>query len=211
MKEKIRKLKRNLHIKKIRKKLKNENFTIITNNCMAGFIYHDLGCKFLTPTINLFMGTEDFVVFAKELKYYAECDLVEYKDDTKNFPVGKLQAKDKEHKDIIINFNHYDNFQHAKEKWQTRCRRINYSNICVMMEFYDDVYDEKSLQDFQEIPYKSKIILTHKPYPNIKNTFAVSCYENNMPRAKLFEINEKTGKRYLDEFDYIKFINQINM
>lgn len=77
------------------------------------------------------------------------------------------------------------------------------------MEFYDDLNDKELLYDFQKIPYKSKVIITHKPY-NIQNTFAVSCYENNMPRGKLFEINPKTGKRYLDDFDYISFINNIN-
>ena len=37
-----------------RSKLKNSDFTIISNTCIAGKIYHDLGLRFLTPTINLY-------------------------------------------------------------------------------------------------------------------------------------------------------------
>ena len=203
------KMLRYIHLKTLKKRLKNKNFTIICNNCLGGFIYHDLGCQFLSPTINLFFSTDDFILFAKNLKYYINCELVEYIDKNKDYPLGILKSKDKNHKDVILNFQHYKNFNEAKEKWETRCKRINFENICIIMEFYDDVYDEKLLYDFQEIPYKSKIVITHKPYNNIKNTFAVSCYENNMPRGKLFEINKKTGKRYLDDFDYVKFINNI--
>lgn len=37
-----------------RHKLKNENFTIISNNCIAGVLYKDLNKKFNSPTINLY-------------------------------------------------------------------------------------------------------------------------------------------------------------
>lgn len=36
-----------------RRRLRNSSPTIISNNCCAGFIYHDLGLKFNSPTINL--------------------------------------------------------------------------------------------------------------------------------------------------------------
>ena len=202
------KILRNLHIKKLRRKLKNKDFTIICNNCLGGFIYHDLGCKFLTPTINLFFSTDDFILFASDLKYYINCKLVEYHDKNIDYPLGKLVSKDKKHKDIILHFNHYKTFNEAKEKWEIRSKRINFNNICVIMEFYDDTYDDELLYEFQKIPYKNKIAITHKHY-DIDNTFMVNCYENNMPRGKLFEINKNTGKRNLDAFDYVEFINNI--
>lgn len=31
-------------------RLKNKDFSILTNHCMGGIIYHDLGLKFLSPT-----------------------------------------------------------------------------------------------------------------------------------------------------------------
>lgn len=206
--EKIFNILRKKHLKKIRKRIKNQNFSIICNNCVGGFIYHDLGMKFLSPTINLFMKSDDFVIFAKDIKYYCSCEVIQVKDETKNFPVGKLLAKDKEHKDIEIYFNHYDNFESAKNKWEERAKRINYNNIYIILEFYDNAYSESILEDFQAIPYENKIILTHKKYNNVKNTFAVTCYKDNKPNAQLFKYKGISGKRYLDEFDYVKFLNQ---
>lgn len=44
-----------------RRRLRNYSPTIISNNCCAGFIYHDLGLKFNSPTINF--DSEKFSVF----------------------------------------------------------------------------------------------------------------------------------------------------
>ena len=41
--------------KKYRSELKNKDFTIFSCNCTGGVLYHDLGMKFLSPTINLYM------------------------------------------------------------------------------------------------------------------------------------------------------------
>ena len=42
-------------------KLKNKDFTIISNNCSAGFIYNNLKHEFLTPIINLMFEDEDYI------------------------------------------------------------------------------------------------------------------------------------------------------
>ena len=60
---------------KQRKRLRNFNPTIISNNCTAGFIYHDLGLKFLSPTINL--TVKDFPLFISHLEHYLSCELIE--------------------------------------------------------------------------------------------------------------------------------------
>ena len=51
-------IKRNLWIKKLRARLVNRDFTLISNNCCAGIIYSDLGLQFTSPTINLYMLKE---------------------------------------------------------------------------------------------------------------------------------------------------------
>ena len=45
--------KRARYKQKLIKRLKNKNFTLITNNCTGGVIYNRLGLKFLSPTIKL--------------------------------------------------------------------------------------------------------------------------------------------------------------
>ena len=74
-----------------RQRLKNKNFSIIAQNCAAGHIYHQLGLKFLSPTINLYFYPEDFIELIKHLPYYmGNCPLVEDKQAPENFPVGIL-------------------------------------------------------------------------------------------------------------------------
>lgn len=53
-----------------RLRLRNRDFSLISNNCIAGIIYHDLGLPFRTPTINLFFENDDFFRFADNLEYY---------------------------------------------------------------------------------------------------------------------------------------------
>lgn len=56
--------------KKLQKRLKNDNFTILCSNCMGGVIYHRLNKKFLSPTINLWMHQPDFLKFVMNLDKY---------------------------------------------------------------------------------------------------------------------------------------------
>ena len=44
-----------------REKLKNNDFTIISSECAGGVIYHDLGLRFDSPTINLWFKPDDYL------------------------------------------------------------------------------------------------------------------------------------------------------
>ena len=58
------------HLRKNRG-LNNRSVSIISNNCIAGIIYHDCGLQFLSPTINLWFSHEDFFRFSANLKAYS--------------------------------------------------------------------------------------------------------------------------------------------
>lgn len=104
-----------------RLRLRNENFSIICQNCIGGVIYHNLGLPFLSPTINLWMEEKDFYKFAGRLKYYLSQELrfVSGIDET---PVAWCG-------DIMIHFNHYHSEEEAANKWYERCKRVNYDNL----------------------------------------------------------------------------------
>lgn len=65
----------------------------------------------MTPTINLFMSTKNFISFVHNLPGYLRAELVEVLDTSVNYPVGELIYQDKK---IIIFFMHYKNFKIAK-------------------------------------------------------------------------------------------------
>lgn len=196
------------YFSKIRKKNNNLNPTIICNNCIGGVIYHNLGLKFLSPTVNLFVKSDDYLTFCKNLKYYGSCDIVQVDDKDRDYPVGRIVPLDNDHKEITIFFQHYKNFDEAKRKWVERFQRINWDNMFFIWEFYDTLYENRLLYDFDkaELPGK-KILLLHRDMPNVKNSFVFSCYKEDLPTAKAFEYKGISGKRYLDEFDYVGFLN----
>ncbi len=100
----ITKCKNQYHCYLKRKKLKNKDFCIISNNCWAGFVYQKFGIKYNTPTIGLFIYEKDYVKFYSNLKYYLSLPLefIEIKDSRYykkatnngekeiNYPIAKL-------------------------------------------------------------------------------------------------------------------------
>ena len=51
---------------------------------------HDLGLRFNSPTINLYIQPNEFINFVKNLKDYVRCELEEIHDASVGFPVGRL-------------------------------------------------------------------------------------------------------------------------
>ena len=107
-----------------KKRLKNRDFTIIASNCNGSFMYHDMGLRYLTPTVNLAIGMDDFVKMAENLKQYMEQEIVEVKGEN-GCPVGLLG-------DIRINFVHYDTFEEGRKKWEERKKRIHWENLFII-------------------------------------------------------------------------------
>lgn len=102
-------------------KIENRTPSLITNNCIGGFLYSRLGSRFDSPTINLqFPRFGDYVSFCKKL---AKCrdgvaikisELLEVPDEIKShflkygvipsFPFALLDDN------IIVCFQHYDSY-----------------------------------------------------------------------------------------------------
>lgn len=190
---------------KQRKRLRNFNPTIISNNCTAGFIYHDLGLKFLSPTINL--TVKDFPLFISHLEHYLSCELIEISRGG-GTPKGRLVSD--HFPSIEIVFNHYSSFQEAKEKWEMRKKRVNFSNLFIIMECYDNYFPNEFLE-YCELPYnKDRVILTHSKHEDRKDSIFISCTNDiNRPfvGGETFKIRRFSGKRFLDDFDYVSFLN----
>lgn len=204
LKEFIRKVKIRIFYFNNRIKLKNKNITILSNNCTAGIIYHELKLKFLSPTINLLMEKFDFLNFVEHIEDYKKSKLVEVKEPEKPYPVGIL-INDK-YGDIRIEFMHYKSFNEAEEKWNKRFERINTNNLFVILDIGPQV-DPLLMEKFYKLNRKNKIALVPKNY-NSPQCFGISCYNENWHPGNLYEYDPKTGKKYLNEWNYVDFFNQ---
>ena len=55
-----------------RKKILNIDFSIISNNCWAGWVYRRYGIEYRTPTVGLFIMPSDYIIFLKNLQISTE-------------------------------------------------------------------------------------------------------------------------------------------
>ena len=161
---------RNLINYRNRKRLTNKNFSLIASNCNGAFILHDLGIRFNSPFVNLYMLPKDFLKMLHDLKRYMSVELVEVKENGISFPIGELE-------DIRIYFMHYSTFDEAKFKWNQRRERINYDNLFILFNDKDNC-SENDLRAFDSLPYKNKTVFTHLPHHDICSSVYISGFEN---------------------------------
>ena len=193
--------KREKYIKKIRSKNNNYTPSIIASNCNGTFMLHDLGLKFNTPFINLWIKPDDFIKLLKNFDSYINSELTETFEQNIKYPIGKLN-------DINIYFQHYDSFEHAKTKWNERKKRINYNNLFVLFTDRDGCTEE-NLIEFDKLDYRSKVVFVNKKYQNIKSAYYIKGFENDISVGICSNfMPKKQWKRYYDQFNYVKWLNR---
>ncbi len=126
---------RGKHEDSMREKLKSHDFSIISQNCTGGVMYHMLGMPMLSPTVNMFIVGENFVKLAKDPKRYLNIDPHPIMDRCMN-------EADKPHPvigidDIRLNCLHYENCRDAITDWNRRKQRVNFDKILVMATSWD--------------------------------------------------------------------------
>ena len=157
-------------------KLKNLTPTIIASNCNGEFIYYDMNLKFRSPTINLSFEMNDYVKMLENLEWYMKQAILPYEDERFEYPTGMLG-------DIEIRFNHYETLEEGIEKWEERKKRIDWNNLFIMGIDGDDCTYE-SLKRFDALPFKNKVIFTHKQYPEIKSAYYIPGFEDQLVGVK---------------------------
>lgn len=183
----------------LQRKLTNQGMTVISANCVGAFILHDLHQPFNSPFVNLYLSPQDFLRYLQNMDFYRTQPLT-FVQTEKSYPVGKLA-------DLEIHFMHYHSEQEANEKWQLRTSRMKLDNLFIMMTDRNGV-TEKDIQLFDQLPFKNKVIFTHKPYPAFKSACYIKGFEKQNQVGHIFEFSGWNGKKYYDQFDYVKWFNQ---
>ena len=187
-------------MKKKRKLLKNKDFSIISSTCNGWIILHDLDQPFNSPFVNLYIYPNDFIKLLSDFDSYMERELEFTHDENVCYPVGIL-------KDIKIHFMHYESKELAKQKRDERKKRINNNNLFIIFTDRDGcTYTD--LKNFDSLPYKNKIVFTKKDYPEIKSAVYMKGFEDKESVGVLSDYKSIISlKRYLDDFDYISWLN----
>ena len=117
-----------------------------------------------------------------------------------DYPIGDLYGTE-------IHFMHYKTFDEAVYKWREICRRINKDSLYLIMTDRDGCTLE-DMKAFDDLDYRNKVLFTNKKYPEIKCAFYVKGFENEKSVGQLQTKMSITGKRYIDQFDYVEFLNR---
>lgn len=185
-----------------RRRLKNTDVSVIASNCNGGCLCHDLGLKFNSPFINLWLYPKDFLKFLNDPMKYIHADLEFVHEEGIKYPVGKIL-------DIKLYFMHYKSETEAAEKWYDRRERINWDKLFVMFTDRDGCSYEM-IKEFDELPYKNKVIFTHVPMPDIKSAVYIKDFRkcNEVGICSDYKYSGWYGLKYYDRFDYVKWINE---
>ncbi len=193
--------------------LEKKDISILCNNCTGGFILHDLGLRFNSPTINMFFHELDFFEFIEHFEYYIDQKLIQipnpkYDQNAPNYPTAILSGGEY-FKDLELHFLHYKNFYEANEKWEIRKKRLQLKNLYVIWTFMGMPEDEELYTRAQNLPVKNKVFFVNHPVNNKKypDFFYIKGFENQIGTGQLGEFMNLKGERYYDQFDYVKWIN----
>lgn len=172
-----------------------KDITIFSQNCIGGVFYHDMQCRFLSPTINLYMKPNDFLKFVNNYSYYLSLT-PEMK--TENCPVGILE-------DIRLIFLHYSSCEEALAKWETRKKRINPGKIFVICCDRDG-FSPENYTDFKKLPYDKLLYTYRKEWGNDTDCLYMEKYKN---RGEIpSEIID--NREIYDSGRLIQRVNQLN-
>ena len=176
-------------------KFNNKNLTLITNNCIGGIILNDLKLKFNTPTINLYFYAPDYIAFLERLDFYLDKKITfsynsKYDSEIKSYPVGNIG-------DVEIHFLHYDNCQEAKEKWETRVKRVNPDNLFIIASDRDNCTTE-IIDRFLKLPFTNKVFFSSKKI-SAKEVIYFKEYSNDI----------QVGDLIKDDYSWYFYFNTI--
>lgn len=186
--------------RKNRERVKNFSPTLICSNCTGGFLYHWLGLRFNSPFINLYLSDSDFVKAMQNFDAFIETKIIKDFNSTFSYPVGIG------YDGIKIHFMHYKSFTEAVEVWEKRKKRIDRNNMGIMLTNWGG--GESVIFDFEKLPFKHKVAFVNKEIPGTKSTFVIKGKNDMLNLHRTQFIN---GKRYIDQFDYVNFINELTL
>ena len=191
---------------RMRNELKNKDFTLLAPNCMGGILLHDLGLRFLTPTVNLMMTQTDFLHFVLDLDSYLKTGLEFYNHLEYSCPCAYLKPFGLP--PISIHFTHYKSEKEAEQKWQERAERINKENLFVFLEERDGIGREE-LERLKSVKARGIVVFTSNVYKDLPYCVCLKKYH------KQGEIGNILKKNYIDDsreyetyFDFVKWFNE---
>lgn len=177
--------------------------TIISNDCIAGEIYHLMNMPFLSPTINMVITPNDFLKLCQNPERYFNIEgkglfynILPLGTQPEDFKMGIPAMKID---DITVTFAH-PNGKSAEliERWNMKRREINWNNMIFVFRANHIAVPGDFIHEFSKLKEKH-LIMTYGEngviYRNIDQLF-------------LSEYIFGTGRAIENDFDLLGWLNQ---
>ena len=188
---------------KMRKQLRNTGMTLLFPSCMGGELFHDLGLRFCSPTINLMMLQTDFVKFVTHFDEYMAKEFEFFKHPEYDFPCAKLG-------DITVHFTHYKSKEEALDKWYSLSARIDRDNMFIYCSERDGITKEE-IASLGKLKVRGIVVFTAHPFPDIPYALYIPEFKEAGVVQNIQDINYPSEKRnYEKYFDFVKWFNEAN-
>ena len=181
---------------------------ILSSDCVGGRLMKDYRLPCFTPTVNIRFDGEDFLRLCQNPEYYFGMSEIQQSFD-KNYahPVGRCG-------DIYLYFGHEDDFESGARKWKRGCKLFRKAlqgqyEICVIMNDRNE-FRQEMVEKFEKLPYKYKVLFTHRPYIDAPHTFYMKG-EDKKPYVDTmtdYENSVSLHRRY-DRFDFYQWFYEI--
>lgn len=174
--------------------------TLLCNNCTGSMMLHDIGIKFNSPFVNLWIEPLDFLEICQNPEeFLLHHELQEAKSELP-YPVATINGKK-------IYLQHYTSFTQAKEIWERRIARMNFAQLHVVTVSRDD-NTPLIQQEFSKILNLRKVLLQPTGYSQIEDSLSLPKSSNSANTLPvLTDYCGLFGKRYYDEFDFVNWLN----
>lgn len=179
--------------------IKESNISIISRNCWAGICYNYLGLPFNSPFINMFLTDSDFNKLLNNFNHYMSI-LPAYEGEgydvnmKKKYPIGRLE-------DILLHFNHYENWQRAYDSYKKRRERVNFDNLF----FVSSSLSETIAEEYDKMLYKHKIIFV--PFSNTLKSNVQIKYKDEQNGVTIGMVSNKTANSKISLINLLAFLN----
>lgn len=184
--------------RRYRRQFHNHTLSVFSSNCVGGCMLHDVGARFNSPFVNLYMNAADYLAFLSAPAKYSALPMQEIPSDTA-YPVAAWG-------DLTVHFVHYKTFDEAAVAFQRRLERVNYDNLFVLFVERDGCTYE-DLQRFDALPYAHKVVFTHRPYADIASAVYIEGFETEACLGNVMHWDRRLGRKIYDRFPFVRWLN----
>lgn len=191
---------RNLSKWLMKRQVRNQEFTIISNDCWGSQIYQELDLPYKTPFVGLFVMTPCYLkllqnlkgsllsplTFTNQSRYQAtESYYLKNRQQEHWYPIGLLKGE------VEIHFIHYASEAEAWEKWNRRIDRVLWHPEKLFIKFSDNLFlcRDEDIIAFDQLNLPNKVCFTPQSYPDLQSVVWIKGYVNN--GVKMYQLCKK--------------------